>query len=189
MSMDKDAFWALIDAVNREVDNANQKAILRITKEKLMALSPEDITMWSNIQYHYVDLADTKRMFTAGSKLNGWISDDGFMDFRMWLISRGKEAYVAALKDPDSLARLDVSGMARFELYGYVSQEAYKKAGFAGDPWDVMRHMPLTTAQKEGIRAEIEYSPRDVMGAGIDTLSPNRESVAPDPISFMYEQN
>lgn len=37
-------------------------------------------------------------------RLMGHATDDGFTDFRAWLISQGKEAYFAALKEPDTLA-------------------------------------------------------------------------------------
>jgi hypothetical protein len=35
--------------------------------------------------------------------INGGMSDDGFTDFRYWLISRGRDVYERALADPDSL--------------------------------------------------------------------------------------
>lgn len=190
MSMDKDAFWALIDSVNREVDSADQKGILRVTQEKLLALNPEEITMWGNIQYYYKDLADTSGVFAAACCLNDFMSDDGFTDFRMWLISRGKEVYLAALRDPDTLAGLNISEDTRFELYGYVSQGAYKKAGFAGDPWGAMARSPLTPEQEEGIRAEIEYFPHHVHDIKIKALLPNlyEKYAAPHQVHFTYQQ-
>ena len=36
--------------------------------------------------------------------INGGCSDDGFRDFRVWLVGRGRHAYEAALKNPDTLA-------------------------------------------------------------------------------------
>ncbi|EKC76209.1 hypothetical protein LEA_04821 [human gut metagenome] len=34
-------------------------------------------------------------------------SDDGFIDFRAWLIAQGKEVYMNALRDPDTLADIE----------------------------------------------------------------------------------
>ena len=52
-------------------------------------------------------------------------TDDGFIDFRAWLISRGQEVYEAVIADPDSLsAYVPKPREANFELYGYVSWDA-----------------------------------------------------------------
>jgi HSP90 family molecular chaperone len=45
-------------------------------------------------------------VFAAACLLNDYMSSDGFNDFRMWLISRGREVYMTALKNTDSLADL-----------------------------------------------------------------------------------
>ena len=43
-------------------------------------------------------------LWGAAYLINGGCSDDGFRDFRAWLVGRGRHAYEAALKHPDSLA-------------------------------------------------------------------------------------
>jgi hypothetical protein len=43
-------------------------------------------------------------LWGAAYLINGGCSDDGFQDFRAWLVSRGRHAYESALKHPDSLA-------------------------------------------------------------------------------------
>ena len=50
-------------------------------------------------------------------RLMGHATDDGFTDFRAWLISQGKEAYFAALKEPDTLADLDPGDGYWFESF------------------------------------------------------------------------
>ncbi|MDD4496516.1 MAG: DUF4240 domain-containing protein, partial [Eubacteriales bacterium] len=73
------------------------------------------------------DMADTGGVFAASCFFNDYMSDDGFNDFRMWLISRGRDTYMAALKNPDTLADLEMpediqSTMdTRWEGYGYVA--------------------------------------------------------------------
>ena len=52
-------------------------------------------------------------------------SDDGFSDFRMWLIAQGKEVYLNALKDPDSLSGVTPYGYCSFESLGYISSQVY----------------------------------------------------------------
>ncbi|OCN02004.1 hypothetical protein A7X67_04430 [Clostridium sp. W14A] len=126
--MNKDTFWEIIDEVNSEVDHNDHKAILNTTERKLMELSPSDIVLWHNIKDVYMDLAYRNDLWAACAATNSHSTDDGFIDFRSWLISRGKEIYMGALNDPDSLAGVDFSeGTADFELYGYVASYAYTK--------------------------------------------------------------
>ena len=43
-------------------------------------------------------------LWGAAYLIQGGCSDDGFRDFRAWLVGRGRHPYEAALKHPDSLA-------------------------------------------------------------------------------------
>ena len=43
-------------------------------------------------------------LWGAAYLINGGCSDDGFRDFRVWLVGRGRHAYEHALRAPDSLA-------------------------------------------------------------------------------------
>ncbi len=45
-------------------------------------------------------------LWGAAVLIQGGCSDDGFRDFRAWLVSRGRHPYEAALKHPDSLAEI-----------------------------------------------------------------------------------
>lgn len=163
--MDKNVFWQVIDEVNKQVAGDDYNGILISTQEKLLTYTPEDIADWGNIQTYYKDLADTGGIFAASCFLNDYMSDDGFTDFRMWLISRGKDVYMAALKDPDSLIGLnlpeDISSTkaTRWEAYGYVAIDAYEQIGHITDFYSIMDQRPLTTAQMADIRAEIDYFP------------------------------
>lgn len=54
-------------------------------------------------------------------------SDDGFIDFRAWLIAQGKEVYLNALRDPDTLAEVEPYGDCCFECMSYVGDYAYEQ--------------------------------------------------------------
>lgn len=54
----------------------------------------------------YEDLAYKYGLWSA-VRLMGHATDDGFTDFRAWLISQGKEAYFAALKELAGEAAFD----------------------------------------------------------------------------------
>ena len=173
--MDKNTFWQVIDVVNSQVAGDDYEGIIRATQERLLTYTPEEIADWGNIQRYYKNMADTGSVFAASCFLNDYMSDDGFIDFRMWLISRGKNVYMAALKNPDTLADLELpediqSTMdTRWEVYGYVANDAYKQTGRSVDFYDLMEQRPLTTAQKADIRVEIEYFPHTIQN-NIDGL-------------------
>lgn len=125
-SMDKNQFWALIDSVNAEVGTSDQETILKCTEKKLLELSSAEIRDWHSILYRYASLAYRQDLWAACTATHSHDTDDGFTDFRMWLISQGKEIYMSVLHDPDSLARFDIPKEgANFESYGYVASYAY----------------------------------------------------------------
>lgn len=129
--MDKKTFWEIINNVNATVNCSDQAAVLLATEKKLMEHSANDIADWHQIMSAYMDIAYRHELWAACAATVSHSSDDGFIDFRSWLISQGKEIYMAALHNPDSLADLDIlAGTANFELYGYVAYDAYaqKKA-------------------------------------------------------------
>jgi hypothetical protein len=166
--MDKNTFWRIIDAVNSQTDGEDYDGILRLTKDRLLNYDPEEIADWFSHQRYYRDLADTGGVFAAACCLNEYMSSDGFNDFRMWLISRGRDVYMAALKNPDTLADLPLRENARAELasrweaYGYAAIDAYREIRPKDDIYDMMTRRPLTEARKADIRAELEYFPHKI---------------------------
>lgn len=124
--MNKDTFWEIIDNVNAAVDRNNQEAVLHATEKQLMKYSANDIAEWHQIKQVYADIACRNDLWAACAATESHCTDDGFIDFRSWLISQGKEIYMTTLHNPDSLAELDIpAGAADFELYGYVACDAY----------------------------------------------------------------
>jgi hypothetical protein len=190
MNMDKNTFWKLIDSVNSEVCNDDQEGILRTTQAKLLDYSPQEIAAWANILRYYRHLADTGGVFAASCILNDYMSDDGFMDFRTWLISRGREVYMAALRNPDSLAERKIPKDTRFESYGYVAYDAFERKCL-GNVYNMMERYPLTQAQKADIRSEIEYYPHEIDDLHAKILLPNLYAKHMEPgagLRFTYRQ-
>lgn len=124
--MDKEMFWEVIREVNNRVDENDQQAVLEATRKKLMEFSAADIVIWHQIKGEYMDIAHRNDLWAACAATGTHYSDDGFVDFCSWLISKGREVYMQALKDPDSLADVEIPAEgADFEAYGYVSIYAY----------------------------------------------------------------
>ena len=124
--MDKETFWKVIGEVNRCVEDGDQEAVLEATQRKLMEYSAVDIARWHEIKGVYMQLADRNDLWAACAATGTHCTDDGFIDFRSWLISQGKDVYMQVLQDPDSLAEVEIPKEgADFEAYGYVALYAY----------------------------------------------------------------
>lgn len=54
-------------------------------------------------------------------------SDDSFIDFRAWLVGQGKAVYMAALKDPDSLADAPEYHICQFDSMPHMGDYAYEE--------------------------------------------------------------
>lgn len=143
-----DEFWKL------QEDLPKGEGAEDTLKERLNSLSTDEI---AEFQAHF-DAAHARAynwmLWAAAYIIDGGCSDDGFIDFRYGLISRGKQVFEAALTDPDSLADVasedDDEGYIPNETFGYVASEVYEqKAGTemprgdnaepsdpVGDEWD-----------------------------------------------------
>lgn len=93
-------FWKVIDAAARP-DGAEHFEAL---KAQLAALPVEDLTGFQTRFDELTTAANLIDLWGAATLINGGCSDDGFRDFRAWLVGRGRHVYEAALKDPDTLA-------------------------------------------------------------------------------------
>ena len=102
--INKESFWDLI----HEAKNAcgqDMDAMLAYLKDRLVSMGHAQAQNFHDIIHVYEDLADKFGLWDAAGIMKEYgCSDDGFIDFRAWLIEQGREVYFAALADPDSLA-------------------------------------------------------------------------------------
>ena len=135
--MDPDAFWDLIAGAKRECGQ-DMDASLQWLTERLTALGPQQAQDFHDILHGYKHLAYKYGLWTAATLMCGnGCSDDGFMDFRAWLIAQGREVYLTALADPDSLADVEPYGGCQFESFSYVASEVLNTLT-GGDAYDSM---------------------------------------------------
>ena len=122
--INQDSFWDLI----HEAKNAcgqDMDAMLAYLKDRLVSMGPTQAQNFHDIIHVYEDLADKFGLWDAAGIMKEYgCSDDGFIDFRAWLIAQGREVYFAALADPDSLADVVPYGDCRFEQLSYVGDYA-----------------------------------------------------------------
>lgn len=122
-----ESFWDLI----HEAKNAcgqDMDAMLTYLKERLVSMGPAQAQNFHDIIHAYENLADKYGLWDAATIMKEYgCSDDGFIDFRAWLIAQGREVYFAALADPDSLADIVPYGDCCFEQLSYVGDYAYEQ--------------------------------------------------------------
>ena len=123
LEIDLDAFWSLIDQAKEHTGGPSEWLM-----EQLMDLGPEQAKKFDTIARVYMDAAYQYGLWTAASVMERYgCSDDGFMDFRAWLVGQGKAVYMAALKDPDSLADVLSYQDYRFDSLPHMGDYAYEE--------------------------------------------------------------
>jgi hypothetical protein len=126
--MNKAAFWKLIDGSreNSGGDLDEQVADLRARVEKL---DPIEIVQFGKLFDEFWIRAYTWDLWAAAYILGGGCSDDSFLDFRGWLISRGERVYEEALRDSETLAQVvdaEDGDECKYEGFQYVAREAWQ---------------------------------------------------------------
>jgi hypothetical protein len=162
--MDRATFWKLIDMTRKQAEGSLDDHV-EMLRERLQTLEPNEIVEFDKLFRAYWTRAYTWDLWGAAYIIGGGCSDDGFMDFRGWLISKGEKVYENALKDAESLSRVvtEDDDDCQYEGFQYVASQAWEnKTGKGmdfpasglehpseplGDPWkedsdDLERRFP-----------------------------------------------
>jgi hypothetical protein len=171
--MDSTTFWGIIRESRADFDPAlrdgNMNRQVKRFQQLLNDLAPLEIAQIQREFDQRMNEAYRWDLWGAAYIINSGCSDDGFTDFRSWLISMGLEVYAAALRDPESLIDVaDTDGIeaTSFEEFQYVPSQVYEnKTGQdmpdtgvshprepAGDRWseegnDLSRRLPRLWAK------------------------------------------
>jgi hypothetical protein len=119
--MDIAKFWEIIEK-GKDSDSPEE-----FISEALKKLTPTEIVSY---QEHFDTLHEQAYrwdLWGAAYLIGGGCSDDGFMDFRYGLISKGRDIYEKALENPDALASLGPDIEIENETFGYIAQEVYEE--------------------------------------------------------------
>lgn len=119
-------FWKLFETAQRQAGDAAtyENDGPEILQDLLEQLPPEEIVSFDEIFNRKYFAAYRWDLWGAAYVIGGGCSDDGFMDFRSELISRGQAVYEAALRDPESLA--DAEPVLGLEGWQYVAGRVYR---------------------------------------------------------------
>lgn len=164
--MNKEDFWQTIESVNRSVPDGNHEMVVKQMCEELLRYSPQDILDWHLILREYKNAAYRNDLWAACTALGAHSSDDGFIDFRTWLISQGKKVYMDAMRDPDTLAANPHTGKEmNFEAFSSCAIDAYcKKLNLTGrdrfmKPYNDLDKHKLSDQLVKDIQSEIPQHP------------------------------
>lgn len=126
--MNEEQYWSLVDNSLKMTQDQHQQGQFLVSEIK--KLSPHEMIGYAIRTIHLLNETYTNEMWCAGYIMNKrGCSDDGFEDFRCWLISRGKETYYKAKADPEYLVKEFVEGREeyQFELFQNAAHEAFEE--------------------------------------------------------------
>lgn len=131
--MNEEQYWSMVENSLKQTQNQHQQGQFLISE--LKKLSPHDMIGFALRTQHLLDETYTSEMWCANNIMNkiagNYRSDDGFENFRSWVISRGKEAYYKAKANPDHLVNEVVEGYGKFdyefELFGFAAHTAFEE--------------------------------------------------------------
>jgi hypothetical protein len=150
----KTEFWKLIDDTRSQADGDADEH-LETLQAALGELEPNELVSFQHWFDEYYGSADTWGLWGAAYVIGGGCSDDGFLDFKGWLVSRGEKVLSAAVANPDSLAKVvgeddecQVEGFQYAAQWIWVEKTGKEFAdfppsplpspsgGIRGEPWD-----------------------------------------------------
>src|SRR5260221_3451452 len=124
--MDRALFWSLMEQTKR-VNTANRDEQTELLVQELVKLPAADIIAFDEIFSELNNDAYDWNLWAAAYIINCGCSDDGFMDFRAWLIGQGKITFEKALPDPQILADVVEHPFLTRPIHLFaVASQAYK---------------------------------------------------------------
>jgi hypothetical protein len=131
--MDETTFWQMIERAKADSGGDGEEQV-RLLVERLAQLEISAIAEFDFLFRKYQSAAYRCDVWEAAIIATGGLGDDGFTDFRAWLIAQGHDVYEQVLSDPDWLAHVinieedDFWGKhahIRLESMNYVPHYAY----------------------------------------------------------------
>jgi hypothetical protein len=101
--MKTDDFWAVIARATADLPGSPAEVAKRAAAD-LATRDPEEIVAWARHLDRVMVASGTEDLWAAAYLINGGCSEEGFDNFRGWLIAHGREAVARSVKSPDVLA-------------------------------------------------------------------------------------
>ena len=144
----EDWFWLTIrKSFSR---GSNEDGLLDL-QSRLSAMRPERVTQFQRALETVLERGLTWQLNGAACLVGHGNSDNGFLDFRAWLVTRGRETFERVLSDPDQLSEIpfDVTPTEEWYLeellfvtgdllpHGEIS--SYRQADYKGEHFKTTR--------------------------------------------------
>lgn len=126
--MNQDIFWMIIKDSLRAADAEDQAEYIC---GKLDQMTKEEVLEFDLIFRQLHEDCFNWDIWAAAYTIQGGCSDDGFIDFRSWLVAQGKEVFEKALKSSDSLAELGRTKLEESEEgedFYYLAADMYEES-------------------------------------------------------------
>jgi hypothetical protein len=131
--MDDDLFWTLIEKTHQQSGRWNLKLQCELLVEELLHFSAEEIIAFDLIGREMERKSYSAHLWHAAELIGGGCGDDGFNDFRDWIIAQGRVVFENALTDPETLVDV-IEPKKRYEICSdangtvlYAPLEAYER--------------------------------------------------------------
>jgi hypothetical protein len=128
--MRTDDFWAIIARATADRPGTPAEVADRAAAD-LAGRDPEEIVAWGRHFDKVMVASGTEDLWAAAYLINGGCSDDGFDNFRGWLIAHGREAVARSVKTPDSLAEMPAVKAAAATGVVFEAEEVLSIAAMA----------------------------------------------------------
>lgn len=149
--INQDTFWELIERSKNQPRDPE-----RWLRDQLTAMGEKQAMMFGVIADAYATLADEYGLWTAATVIDeSCYSEKEFRSFRMWLVGQGKDVYMAALADPDSLADGPSYLDKQFNRLAYVGGEVCED--LTGESCEWMAGDYTCSALRDELRRGIVY--------------------------------
>jgi hypothetical protein len=118
----EEQFWSIIEAArSKKTSETRLKAIYK----QLLPLNGRALAEFQGVQVAWSAALDRRDLRAAAETIMGECGDDGFVNFRSWLLVQGRAAVEAAVRDPDVMVDWKIVGAPRAEgLSGLASTVA-----------------------------------------------------------------
>ncbi|EMI18784.1 WGR domain protein [Rhodopirellula maiorica SM1] len=161
--MNDERFWTIIAESRSEFDpnrrDGNMDSQVARLRDALSELSAQDVGSFANTLTNLFHDAYQWDLWAAGYIIEGGCSDDGFCDFRYWLISMGRDVYCNAITDVESLADVAFAPgieVTRFEESGYIAHSVLRGMNASEDDAGITKFKhPVSPAGEEWEEEEL----------------------------------
>lgn len=156
-------FWTVIDSAGNRA--ACLTELVERLGDELGGSDSSRIIRFSDTMSKKIADACTFPLLAANFVISSFVSDDGFYNFRAWLVAMGRERYTLAVHDPETIADwLDVDSAEEVEECGenivaMLEKQYYASQG-QGDYLSAVESIADPAIQQHWPESKSEYMRR-----------------------------